>query len=156
MPLQSTPSFDGRCVLYPSDAILRDYLAWRQVDTHINNQVRGHRGCATFHPLRQYNTCFWLLVKSGMSKQEASKTLQGTVTEQKNELMFSRFGVNYNDLPEQFRKVCNVVVDKQHVHYHAGQCACVAACDRNQDNQQRGGGGEAAAGAAGASRRHYS
>lgn len=38
-PLQSTPSFDGRCVLYPTDAALRDYLAWRQVDTHINNQV---------------------------------------------------------------------------------------------------------------------
>lgn len=71
--------------------------------------------------MSQYNTCFWLLVKSGLSKQEASKTLQvwcdvvcfvsglsrhvqGTMTEQKNELMYSRFGVNYNDLPEQFRK----------------------------------------------------
>ncbi len=37
--LQSTPMFDGRAVLYPSDRNLRDYLAWRQVDTHINNQV---------------------------------------------------------------------------------------------------------------------
>ena len=38
--LQSTPIFDGRAVLYPSDRSLRDYLAWRQADTHINNQVR--------------------------------------------------------------------------------------------------------------------
>ena len=39
-PLLSTPCFDGRAVLYPSDRNLRDYLAWRQVDTHVNNQVR--------------------------------------------------------------------------------------------------------------------
>ena len=37
--LRRTPMFDGRAVCYPTDAILRDYLAWRQADTHINNQV---------------------------------------------------------------------------------------------------------------------
>ena len=40
VPLQATPMFDGRVVAYPTLAILRDYLAWRQVDAHINNQVR--------------------------------------------------------------------------------------------------------------------
>jgi len=35
------PMFDGRAVCYPTDALLRDYLAWRQVDTHINNQARA-------------------------------------------------------------------------------------------------------------------
>ena len=39
--LQWTPMFDGRAVCYPTDAILRDYLAWRQADAHINNQVSG-------------------------------------------------------------------------------------------------------------------
>ena len=38
-PLLCTPCFDGRAVLYPTDDILRDYLSWRQADTHINNQV---------------------------------------------------------------------------------------------------------------------
>ena len=38
----ASPLFDGRAVLYPSEAIVRDYLAWRQVDTHINNQVMRH------------------------------------------------------------------------------------------------------------------
>lgn len=38
-PMQASPMFDGRAVLYPSEAVLRDYLSWRQVDTHINNQV---------------------------------------------------------------------------------------------------------------------
>lgn len=33
------PSFDARCVLYPSDTNMRDYLSWRQADTHINNLV---------------------------------------------------------------------------------------------------------------------
>lgn len=41
------PSFDARTVLYPSDQNLRDYLSWRQADTHINNL---------------YNTAFWGLV----------------------------------------------------------------------------------------------
>jgi len=38
-PLARPPMFDGRAVCYPTDALLRDYLAWRQVDTHINNQA---------------------------------------------------------------------------------------------------------------------
>lgn len=41
--LQWTPMFDGRAICYPTDAILRDYLAWRQADTHINNQVTSTR-----------------------------------------------------------------------------------------------------------------
>lgn len=40
-PLAATPMFDARAVLYPSDQTLRDYLSWRQADTHINNLVGG-------------------------------------------------------------------------------------------------------------------
>lgn len=29
---------------------------------------------------------------------------QGTRKKEKNEILFSEFGVNYNDLPEQFKK----------------------------------------------------
>lgn len=50
------PSFDARTVLYPSDQNLRDYLSWRQADTHINNL---------------YNTAFWgLVLKKGLSNNE--------------------------------------------------------------------------------------
>ena len=38
-PLKGLPIFDARTVCYPTDAILRDYLSWRQADTHINKQV---------------------------------------------------------------------------------------------------------------------
>lgn len=40
-PLAATPMFDARAVCYPSDQTLRDYLSWRQADTHVNNLVRG-------------------------------------------------------------------------------------------------------------------
>lgn len=82
--------FDGRAVCYPTDRNLRDYLSWRQADTHIN--------C-------QYNTCYWALVKSGKKPTEAQTILKGTQTDFKNELLFNTFGINYNNLPQQFRKV---------------------------------------------------
>ncbi|KAK9682445.1 hypothetical protein RND81_10G074000 [Saponaria officinalis] len=85
--LKLTPSFDGRAVCYPSSKILRDYLSWRQVDCHINNQ---------------YNTCFWMLVKSGSGKKEAQNYLKGTQTQDKN-AMLVQYGIDYNVLPEIFR-----------------------------------------------------
>ncbi|KAI0787729.1 tRNAHis guanylyltransferase [Fomes fomentarius] len=89
-PLKYCPSFDGRIVLYPSANVVRDYFSWRQADTHINNL---------------YNTVFWALVlKGGQSTTEAHATLRGTVSSQKHEILFSRFGVNYNELPARFRK----------------------------------------------------
>ncbi|KAI5287382.1 hypothetical protein KEM52_001613, partial [Ascosphaera acerosa] len=84
------PAFDGRAVLYPSDTNLRDYLCWRQADCHINNL---------------YNTTFWSLVlQGGMENQEAEVALKGTLAADKNEILFSRFGINYNNEPEMYRK----------------------------------------------------
>ncbi len=74
---------------YPSDQSLRDYLAWRQADCHINNQ---------------YNAAFWALVARGASRTDAQRRLAGTVTAEKNELLFSEFGINYADLPAMHRK----------------------------------------------------
>ena len=77
-------------VLYPSDASLRDYLSWRQADCHIN--------C-------QYNTVFWALVqRGGLSRPAAQARLAGTKTADKNELLFSEFGVNYASLPPLHRR----------------------------------------------------
>ncbi|KAH6642836.1 tRNAHis guanylyltransferase-domain-containing protein [Boeremia exigua] len=84
------PSFDGRAVCYPSDLNLRDYMSWRQVDCHINNL---------------YNTTFWTLVQQGgMSPQEAEQRLSGTVSADKNEILFKEFGINYNNEPDCFKK----------------------------------------------------
>ncbi|KXJ28525.1 putative tRNA(His) guanylyltransferase [Exaiptasia diaphana] len=82
--------FDGRVVLYPCDKNLRDYLSWRQADCHINNL---------------YNTCFWNLVQQGgLSQSKAEERLCGTVSSDKNELLFSEFGINYNNEQPIYRK----------------------------------------------------
>ncbi|KAM0203478.1 hypothetical protein ACHAPQ_007362 [Fusarium lateritium] len=84
------PSFDGRAVCYPSVQNLRDYMSWRQVDCHINNL---------------YNTSFWALIQhGGLDNKEAEKTLTGTYAADKNEILFSRFSINYNNEPEMFKK----------------------------------------------------
>ncbi|PAV16487.1 tRNAHis guanylyltransferase [Pyrrhoderma noxium] len=84
------PTFDGRIVCYPTEKEVKDYFRWRQVDTHINNL---------------YNTVFWALVQQGgQTTTEAHATLRGTVSSQKHEILFSRFGINYNTLPARYRK----------------------------------------------------
>ncbi|KAF7902663.1 uncharacterized protein EAE97_001012 [Botrytis byssoidea] len=84
------PSFDGRAVQYPSVQNLRDYMSWRQVDCHINNL---------------YNTTFWTLIqKGGFDAKGAEKELAGSLAADKNEILFSRFGINYNNEPEIYKK----------------------------------------------------
>lgn len=84
------PTFDGRAVCYPTIQNLRDYMSWRQADCHINNL---------------YNTTFWSLVQlGGLDNKEAEKTLAGTLAADKNEILFSRFKINYNNEPEIFKK----------------------------------------------------
>ncbi|KAF9790808.1 tRNAHis guanylyltransferase [Thelephora terrestris] len=88
--LKYPPSFDGRIVLYPTEKVVRDYFSWRQADTHINNL---------------YNTAFWALVQEGkQTTAQAHEALRGTNSAQKNQLLFERFGVNYNSVPERMRK----------------------------------------------------
>lgn len=89
-PLLYPPSFDSRTVLYPTDTNLRDYLSWRQADCHINNL---------------YNTTFWALIQQGgLSNSEAQMRLKGTLSSDKNEILFSEFNTNYNNEPSMYRK----------------------------------------------------
>ncbi|KAL6556898.1 hypothetical protein OROHE_006774 [Orobanche hederae] len=98
--LECLPYFDGRAVCYPSRKILLDYLAWRQVDCHINNQ---------------YNTCFWTLVKSGKSNSDAQNYLKGTKAQDKSDLVdqLSRIINYYSGLPPMFRLGSSVYWDKE-------------------------------------------
>ncbi|KAK2365202.1 tRNAHis guanylyltransferase [Trifolium repens] len=91
--LNYPPSFDARAVCYPSAEIVRDYLSWRQVDCHINNQ---------------YNTCFWKLVASGKSKREAQRSLKGAQLQKKIE----ELAIDYNKLPVMFRQGSSVFRDR--------------------------------------------
>ncbi|KAI4925897.1 uncharacterized protein J4E92_006633 [Alternaria infectoria] len=52
-----------------------------------------------------YNTTFWTLVQQGgMGAREAEQRLKGTVSSDKNEILFKEFGINYNNEPECFKK----------------------------------------------------
>ncbi|XP_022652468.1 probable tRNA(His) guanylyltransferase isoform X3 [Varroa jacobsoni] len=89
------PAFDARVVLYPTNQNLRDYLSWRQADCHINNL---------------YNTAFWALVqKGGLTTSAAEERLRGTLSADKNEILFQEFNCNYNNEPSQFRKGTTIV-----------------------------------------------
>lgn len=89
-PLRLAPVFDGRAVVYPTARTVRDYFAWRQADVHVNNT---------------YNSAFWALVeRGGVVPAAAERALAGTDVAAKNELLWSRFGINYNEQPPMFRK----------------------------------------------------
>ena len=84
------PMFDARVVIYPAIENIRDYMNWRQADCHINNL---------------YNTCFWTLVnKGGLSTTEAESKLKGTLSGDKNEILFTEYDINYNNEPDMFKK----------------------------------------------------
>jgi tRNA(His) 5'-end guanylyltransferase len=52
-----------------------------------------------------YNTTFWTLVQQGgMDPRDAEQRLSGTVSSDKNELLFKEFGINYNNEPDCFKK----------------------------------------------------
>ena len=63
-----------------------------QVDCHINNL---------------YNTTFWALVlKGGRDNKAAEAEIRSRAanSSRKNEVLFSEFGINYNNEAEQFKK----------------------------------------------------
>lgn len=93
-PLIAPPSFDGRIVMYPTTAHLRDYLSWRQADVHVNNL---------------YNTVFWNLVGAEITPVDAERRLKGTLASDKNEILFAEFGINYNNEKEIFRKGSTII-----------------------------------------------
>jgi len=67
--------------------------------------VRYARHLTQAHINNLYNTVFWALVQQGgQSEREAHDTLKGTVSADKHEILFSRFGINYDKLPAFFRK----------------------------------------------------
>lgn len=90
LDLKHLPFFDSRCVAYPNLRSIKDYVCWRFVDTHINNL---------------YNTVFWQLVqKCGLTTREAEQKLCGTVSSEKQEILFSECGINYNNEPDIYKK----------------------------------------------------
>jgi tRNA(His) guanylyltransferase len=129
--LDEDQAFDGRAVMYPSTDVLRDYLSWRQVDCHINNLYNCTFHALTGHFVRHLEqqaspdqtpvvVTQPLAVYSDpdfvpMSPQQATQRLDGTVSSDKHEILFSQFGVNYNNELQQFRKGSVILLSQDQV-----------------------------------------
>ncbi|KAJ0342636.1 hypothetical protein COL922a_000913 [Colletotrichum nupharicola] len=119
------PSFDGRAVCYPTVSNLRDYMSWRQVDCHINNL---------------YNTTFWSLIQlGGYDNKTAEQMLAGTVSGDKNEILFLKFNINYNNEPEMYKKGSVIFRDYELVEpgtHNASEAADALAEPTQQSKSQ--------------------
>jgi tRNA(His) guanylyltransferase len=84
------PSEQELTQIYLLRCILDELQLSDSVPGHINNL---------------YNTTFWALVQQGgMDARDAEQRLSGTVSSDKNEILFKEFGINYNNEPECFKK----------------------------------------------------
>lgn len=77
-------TFDCRIAQFPDLDRVVDYLRWRNEDAH-RNALNAH--------------CYWTLRRAGDSAREATKTLSGLSVAEKNEFLFTRAKINFNDLP---------------------------------------------------------
>ncbi|KAK9949860.1 hypothetical protein M0R45_005371 [Rubus argutus] len=87
--LRYPPSFHAKVIPCAAIEVLQAYLLWRQNDCHTNNL---------------HNTCLWELMKDGKTESEALELLEGTCKEEKNDLLFDKFEINYQKLDEMFRQ----------------------------------------------------
>lgn len=145
-PLRHDPAFDARTVLFPDVAVVRDYLRWRQVDCHVNNLYNSvfhaltgdfvrhrltHDGQVVADPLPVYSDPHF----SPLTPQQATQRLTGTVSSDKNEILFSQFGVNYNNELQQFRKGSLIVLTEAQVTKNKDWKKQPSAAKKQDDDQ---------------------
>ena len=82
------PVFDCRLLVCPTKEDIFNVFKWR-----LNDSLRN---C-----LNSY--AFWNLVFSGKTKKQADKILRNMKANQKQELLFKKFGINFNDI-EKWKK----------------------------------------------------
>ena len=88
--LTISPVFEGTIYLLPNDQGLRDYMTQRQLVCHYQNL---------------YDTVLWALVKNlGFSFEQAADYLKGTSEGDKNEILFSKCNLNYNNEEIAYKK----------------------------------------------------
>ncbi|PWA94480.1 tRNAHis guanylyltransferase [Artemisia annua] len=87
--MRSSALFEGEVLCLKESKDIQAYLAYKQEE------------CET-------HTCFWKLVESGKSEQEAHEILEeskkGKGKQAKTEILFQQFGINYKILPDIFRQ----------------------------------------------------
>lgn len=82
--LGDVAAFDCRICQLPTLQLVVDYFRWRNEDAH-RNALNAH--------------CYWLLRKKGSTARQATAHIFGASVPEKNELLYSEGGVNFNDIP---------------------------------------------------------
>ncbi|MFX1254823.1 MAG: tRNA(His) guanylyltransferase Thg1 family protein [Promethearchaeota archaeon] len=76
--------FDSRISQLPNIDLVVDYFRWRNEDAS-RNALNGY--------------CYWTLREQGETVHAATEILRGMSVADKNELLFQKRGINFNDIP---------------------------------------------------------
>lgn len=76
--------FDARLSLMPNIFLVRDYFRWRQADAERNALS---------------SWCYWSLRNAGNDAVSSTQAIHGMSKAAKHELLFTKFGINFNTLP---------------------------------------------------------
>ncbi|CAG7721747.1 unnamed protein product [Allacma fusca] len=87
--LQFPPSFDCCIWALQTHQNVRDYFSWRQAECHFENL---------------YNTAYSNLLQDGVSKTDVEKELSGASVRVLNEILLSRFNMEYKNKPELYKQ----------------------------------------------------
>lgn len=118
--------FDSKYFEYPNYSSVIDYFRWRQIDCHINNlynttlsalsgryvKYEFFEGQMTRKPISSWVTDH----SEFLSSKEATARLTGTVSSDKQDILFKQFGINYNNELEQFKKGTVIVDNVELIH----------------------------------------
>jgi tRNA(His) 5'-end guanylyltransferase len=103
------PVFDGKIILLNNEQEVYDYISWRQVDTHINNQYNVLFYLLTTppsHPLRSTNPTIPLPLQPTRiyTPQEAEAMINGTNSTEKVLLLQKLLNIDYFSLPASYKR----------------------------------------------------
>ena len=82
-------AFDCRISQLPTVNLVVDYFRWRHEDAH-RNALNAH--------------CYWTLRKEGESAESATQSLHKLSVAEKNELLYQRGGLNFNEIPNWHKR----------------------------------------------------
>lgn len=91
--LGDAAAFDCRISQLPNVDRVVDYFRWRAEDVH-RNALGAH--------------CYWGLRRMGCTAGQATRWLSRMLAAGKDELLFTEFGINFNDLPAWQRRGCGL------------------------------------------------
>eukprot|EP01133_Synstelium_polycarpum_P012140 gene12140-14204_t len=87
-----------------SFVIKRTCTLFERRESKITSSIVSYFTAQFVYRWAEYFVYWALVLKDNKTPNEAETELRGTLSEQKNEILFSRFGINYNNLPQIYRK----------------------------------------------------